>query len=148
MFISGVTTAADWLSLRTAPAPWAEFEFDNIILTVPSDVVRKLERPDEVAALWNDIMKGIADLAVIPHKFSRKERMVADEQISVGKCVLLSHSQIFKKLLTSLERFSVLVPDYTCFVIPRSALVDKDNLFAAQRLNVCFNSFSNVELMK
>ncbi|KAK1899553.1 TRPM8 channel-associated factor like [Dissostichus eleginoides] len=54
---SGVTTAADWL---------------------------KLERPDEVAALWNDIMKGIADLAVIPHKFSRKERMVADEQISAG----------------------------------------------------------------
>ncbi|XP_010768591.1 protein FAM115-like [Notothenia coriiceps] len=81
---SGVTTAADWLSLRTAPAPWAEFEFDNIILTVPSDVVRKLERPDEVAALWNDIMKGIADLAVIPHKFYRKERMVADEQISAG----------------------------------------------------------------
>ncbi|KAK5904533.1 hypothetical protein CesoFtcFv8_006085 [Champsocephalus esox] len=81
---SGVTTADDWLLLRTAPAPWAEFEFDNIILTVPSDVVRKLERPDEVAALWNDIMKGIADLAVIPHTFSRKERMVADEQISAG----------------------------------------------------------------
>ncbi|KAI4816019.1 hypothetical protein KUCAC02_006136 [Chaenocephalus aceratus] len=81
---SGVTTAADWLSLRTAPAPWAEFEFDNIILTVPSDVVRKLERPDEVAALWNDIMKGIADLAVIPHTFSRKERVVADVQISAG----------------------------------------------------------------
>ncbi|KAL3057194.1 hypothetical protein OYC64_007633 [Pagothenia borchgrevinki] len=81
---SGVTTAADWLSLRTAPAPWAEFEFDNVILTVPSDVVRKLERPDEVAALWNDIMKGIADLAAKPNTFSRKERFVADVQISAG----------------------------------------------------------------
>uniref|UniRef100_A0A4W6DRZ1 Peptidase M60 domain-containing protein n=1 Tax=Lates calcarifer TaxID=8187 RepID=A0A4W6DRZ1_LATCA len=81
---SGVTTAADWSSLRTAPSPWAELEFDNIVLTVPSDIVRDLERPDEVADLWNGIMKGVADLAVIPRKFTRKERIVADVQISVG----------------------------------------------------------------
>ncbi|XP_045928725.1 TRPM8 channel-associated factor homolog [Micropterus dolomieu] len=81
---SGVTTAADWLLLRTGPAPWAELEFDNIILTVPSDVVRDLERPDELAALWDDIMRGIADLAAIPHKFPRKERFVTDVQISCG----------------------------------------------------------------
>ncbi|XP_031139639.1 TRPM8 channel-associated factor homolog [Sander lucioperca] len=81
---SGVTTAPDWLLLRTAPSPWAELEFDNIILTVPSDVVRSLDRPDQLAAQWNDIMKGIADLAAIPHKFPRKERFVADVQISHG----------------------------------------------------------------
>ncbi|XP_045928721.1 TRPM8 channel-associated factor homolog [Micropterus dolomieu] len=81
---SGVTTAADWSLLRTAPAPWAELEFDNIILTVPSDVIRDLERPDELAALWDDIMKGVADLAAIPHKFPRKERFVTDVQISCG----------------------------------------------------------------
>ncbi|XP_047449381.1 TRPM8 channel-associated factor homolog [Mugil cephalus] len=81
---SGVTTAADWSLLRTAPSPWAELEFDNIILTVPSDVVRALERPDEVATLWNDIMRSIADLAAIPHKFPRKERFVTDVQISHG----------------------------------------------------------------
>ncbi|XP_028275280.1 TRPM8 channel-associated factor homolog [Parambassis ranga] len=81
---SGVTTAADWSLLRSAPSPWAELEFDNIILTVPSDVVRNLERPDELASLWNDIMKGVADLAVIPHKFPRKERFVTDVQISCG----------------------------------------------------------------
>ncbi|XP_071392001.1 TRPM8 channel-associated factor homolog [Centroberyx affinis] len=81
---SGVTTPTDWSLLRTAPSPWAELEFDNIILTVPSCAVRNLERPDEVAALWDDIMKGIADLAAIPHKFPRKERFVADVQISHG----------------------------------------------------------------
>ncbi|XP_051814054.1 TRPM8 channel-associated factor homolog [Acanthochromis polyacanthus] len=81
---SGVTTAADWSLLRTAPSPWAELEFDNIILTVPSDSVRGLDRPEELAALWNDMMKAIADLAVIPHKFPRKERFVADVQISHG----------------------------------------------------------------
>ncbi|XP_051814056.1 TRPM8 channel-associated factor homolog [Acanthochromis polyacanthus] len=81
---SGVTTAADWSLLRTAPSPWAELEFDNIILTVPSDVVQDLDRPEELAALWNDMMKAIADLAAIPHKFSRKERFVTDVQISHG----------------------------------------------------------------
>lgn len=81
---SGVTTPDQWSLLRTAPSPWAELEFANIILTVPSDVVRDLDRPDELAVVWDDVMKGIADLAVIPHKFKRKERFVADVQISHG----------------------------------------------------------------
>lgn len=59
-------------------------EFDNIIVTVPSDAVRNLERPDELAALWNDIMRAIADLAATPPKFGRKERIVTDVQISYG----------------------------------------------------------------
>uniref|UniRef100_A0A3P8PI28 Peptidase M60 domain-containing protein n=1 Tax=Astatotilapia calliptera TaxID=8154 RepID=A0A3P8PI28_ASTCA len=81
---SGVTTAAQWLMLRTAPSPWAELEFENIILTIPADVVRDLERPDELAALWDEMMRAIADLAAKPHKFPRKERFVADVQISHG----------------------------------------------------------------
>ncbi|KAM3616939.1 uncharacterized protein V6R79_026447 [Siganus canaliculatus] len=79
---AGVTTAAEWTQLRTAPSPWAELEFDNIILTVQSEHVRKLERPDELAVLWNDIMESVADLAA--NKFSRKERIVIDVQISHG----------------------------------------------------------------
>ncbi|KAF3693052.1 TRPM8 channel-associated factor -like protein [Channa argus] len=81
---SGVTTAAEWSLLRTAPAPWAELEFENIILTVPSEFVQGLDRPDELAAHWDTIMRSIADLAVIPHKFPRKERFVTDVQISAG----------------------------------------------------------------
>ncbi|XP_074535914.1 TRPM8 channel-associated factor homolog [Halichoeres trimaculatus] len=81
---SGVTTAAEWSVLRTAPSPWAELEFANLIITVPSEVVRNLDRPDELAVHWDDIMKAMADLASIPHKFPRKERFVADVQISFG----------------------------------------------------------------
>ncbi|XP_068601963.1 TRPM8 channel-associated factor homolog [Brachionichthys hirsutus] len=81
---SGVTTADEWSLLRTAPAPWAELEFDNIIMSVPSEAVRTLERPDELAALWNDIMKAIADLSAKPAKFRPKERIVTDVQISHG----------------------------------------------------------------
>lgn len=82
-----MTTAEAWSLLRTAPSPWAELEFDNIILTVPSEAVRTLERPEELAQLWNKIMKAIADLAAKPEKFPRKERFVADVQISHGGCV-------------------------------------------------------------
>lgn len=79
-----MTTASDWSQLRAAPAPWAELEFDSIILTVPSNVVRDLEQADELAKLWNNIMKSVAELATIPVKFPRKERIVIDVQISNG----------------------------------------------------------------
>lgn len=81
---SGVTSLADWSSLRSSPAPWAELEFENIILTVPSDEIRDLDRLDELAAQWDSIMRAVADLAVIPHKFPRKERIICDVQISAG----------------------------------------------------------------
>uniref|UniRef100_A0A3B4AWN7 Peptidase M60 domain-containing protein n=1 Tax=Periophthalmus magnuspinnatus TaxID=409849 RepID=A0A3B4AWN7_9GOBI len=81
---SGVTSMSEWSVLRMAPAPWAELEFENIILTVPSEVVRSLESPDELAALWDRIMRAIADLAAIPPTFKRKERFVCDVQISHG----------------------------------------------------------------
>ena len=88
-FTSGVTTAADWSLLRTAPSPWAELEFDNVILTVPSETVRDLEHLDEVEDLWNDIMTAVSELAVTPQTFARKERFVADVQIAYGKFVFL-----------------------------------------------------------
>ncbi|KAG5269322.1 hypothetical protein AALO_G00200720 [Alosa alosa] len=82
---SGETTVEQWVNgIRNAPAPWAELEFENIILTLHSDFIRGLDRPDEVATLWDDIMRGVADLAAKPAKFPRKERFVADVQISHG----------------------------------------------------------------
>ncbi|KAL2096607.1 hypothetical protein ACEWY4_008755 [Coilia grayii] len=82
---SGETTVDDWVKrIRHAPAPWAELEFENIILTLHSEYIRGLERPDEVALLWDSIMRAIADLAAKPAKFPRKERFVADVQISHG----------------------------------------------------------------
>ncbi|KAK7882827.1 hypothetical protein WMY93_029001 [Mugilogobius chulae] len=81
---SGVTSLQAWQLLRTAPAPWAELEFENIIFTVPSEEVRSLDHPDKLAELWDKIMRAIADLAVIPHKFKRKERFLCEVQISHG----------------------------------------------------------------
>ncbi|KAL7849582.1 hypothetical protein SRHO_G00212050 [Serrasalmus rhombeus] len=82
---SGETSVSDWVTeIHKAPAPWAELEFENLIITLPSDLIRHLDRPDEVAALWDSIMRSVADLAAKPAKFTRKERFVADVQISAG----------------------------------------------------------------
>ncbi|XP_026081861.1 TRPM8 channel-associated factor homolog [Carassius auratus] len=84
-FKSGETSVADWVNrIRQAPAPWAELEFENIIITLESEYIRNLDCPDEVAKLWDTIMRSIADLAAKPRKFPRKERFVADVQISHG----------------------------------------------------------------
>ncbi|KAL1278899.1 hypothetical protein QQF64_025572 [Cirrhinus molitorella] len=84
-FKSGETSVADWVDrIRQAPAPWAELEFENIIMTLKSEFIRNLDRPDAVAKLWDTIMRSIADLAAKPGKFPRKERFVADVQISAG----------------------------------------------------------------
>ncbi|KAI2667013.1 hypothetical protein H4Q32_029351 [Labeo rohita] len=84
-FKSGETSVADWVDrIRQAPAPWAELEFENIIMTLQSEFIRNLDRPDKVAKLWDTIMRSIADLAAKPNKFPRKERFVADVQISAG----------------------------------------------------------------
>ncbi|XP_059389379.1 TRPM8 channel-associated factor homolog [Carassius carassius] len=84
-FKSGETSVADWVNrIRQAPAPWAELEFENIIITLESEYIRNLDCPDKVAKLWDTIMRSIADLAAKPGKFPRKERFVADVQISNG----------------------------------------------------------------
>lgn len=84
-FKSGETSVADWVShIRQAPAPWAELEFENLIMTFDSAFIRNLDRPDEVAKLWDTIMRTITDLAARPPKLPRKERFVADVQISYG----------------------------------------------------------------
>ncbi|XP_029964490.1 TRPM8 channel-associated factor homolog [Salarias fasciatus] len=100
---SGETTAEQWELLRTAPSPWAELEFENIIFTMSSKAVRKLERPDKLAAIWDEIMRAIAALAARPAKFHRKERFVSEVQISHGYMhagyPIMAHSDIAKHLV-------------------------------------------------
>ncbi|XP_039599748.1 TRPM8 channel-associated factor homolog [Polypterus senegalus] len=84
-FVFGKSSNAKWTnSIRNHPAPWAELEANNIILTVPSDSIRTLDDPESLLRLWNDLMKSITELAAIPETFPRKERIVADIQISAG----------------------------------------------------------------
>ncbi|XP_056428954.1 TRPM8 channel-associated factor homolog [Hyla sarda] len=85
MFIKGKISRSSWVDKnRHHPAPWAELITENIILTVPSDVIRSLDDPDALMSQWDKIMEAIADLASTPKKFLRPERFVTDVQISAG----------------------------------------------------------------
>ncbi|XP_063301993.1 TRPM8 channel-associated factor homolog [Pelobates fuscus] len=85
LYIKGKTSVSSWLeTIRTLPAPWAELVTENIILTVPSSATRSLNDPEDLLSLWDKIMEAVAELAAIPKKLPRPERIVADVQISAG----------------------------------------------------------------
>lgn len=83
-FVKGKTTPAEWETLRSSPAPWAEIQGDRVILTVPSYVVRNLKNPEGVAAYWDQVADAAADLYSIPHERKRQERYCVDIEISAG----------------------------------------------------------------
>uniref|UniRef100_A0A8C6XBC9 Peptidase M60 domain-containing protein n=1 Tax=Naja naja TaxID=35670 RepID=A0A8C6XBC9_NAJNA len=88
-FKHGKTTPSsiyeDWQdTIRHYPAPWAELETENIILTLPSDAVRSHDGIAFLLQTWDQMMRAIAHLAAIPPVFPRPERIVADVQISAG----------------------------------------------------------------
>lgn len=82
----GETSIQDWQdTIRHYPAPWAELETENIILTLPSDSIRSHDGLGFLLQTWDQMMRAIAHLAAIPPIFPRPERIVADVQISAGK---------------------------------------------------------------
>jgi hypothetical protein len=84
-FVLGETDPAQWRDrIRAAPAPWAELQSDKVIITIPSEHVRKLDDPTELMKFWDRVADASADLASIPHERKRPERYVADVQISAG----------------------------------------------------------------
>ncbi len=84
-FVHGETSVSDWEnSIRSHPAPWAELECSRVILTVPSSVIRALDRPDLLMDEWVRILDQCADLSSIPRERPRPERFVPDVQISAG----------------------------------------------------------------
>lgn len=83
-FVLGQTTKEQWLTSRTAAAPWCELESGKVIVTVPSEHVRTLDDPTGVLQFWDRISDAHATLATIPLQPKRPHRYVADVQISAG----------------------------------------------------------------
>lgn len=85
LFVQGVTPLHIWRSsIRNRPAPWAELATRKVILTIPSAVVRELDDPEALLAVWDHALDSIADLAAIPRDRARPERICSDMQISAG----------------------------------------------------------------
>lgn len=83
-FVLGRDTNETWKGKKELPGPWAEFESGKVILTVPSEVARKVEDPEGLMRWWDRVLDAHADLAARPRERLRAERMVADQQISAG----------------------------------------------------------------
>lgn len=85
-FRLGKTPPSEWRRvIRHRPAPWAELQGNQAILTVPSTHIRDLDDPTELLQLWDRILDTCADLAAWPPN-ARKwpERYVADVQLCAG----------------------------------------------------------------
>ena len=84
-YVLGKTDLKEWKeSIRTRPAPWAELAGRKIIYSVPSSSIRRLDDPESLMKIWDDVLDAIADLAVISRQRRRPERFVTDVQISAG----------------------------------------------------------------
>ena len=84
-FVLGRTDPVQWRQeVRGRPAPWAEMETPNVILSVPSSTIRELDDPVPLMEFWTHVLDSCAELAAQPEQRERPERIVADVQISAG----------------------------------------------------------------
>ena len=84
-FKLGETNEKKWItSIRNSPAPWAQLATDNLVLTVPSARIRKLDNPVKLMQFWDEVMNADADLAAIPPKRRHQEHIVIDSDVAHG----------------------------------------------------------------
>nr|XP_060633968.1 TRPM8 channel-associated factor homolog [Anolis sagrei ordinatus] len=84
-FKHGDTSLSAWQNtIRNSTAPWTELETENVILTVPTEDAKKIDNPDSLFTIWDNMMRAVAKLASVSPVFPRPERLVADVQTSVG----------------------------------------------------------------
>lgn len=84
-YVLGDTATGAWKNeIRNYPGPWAELETSKVILTLPSEAIRKLDDPEKLMMFWDKVLDACADLADWPRERPRPERYVADRQISAG----------------------------------------------------------------
>ncbi len=85
LFVLGHTTNAEWTAhIRDLPGPWAELACDRVILSIPSEVARKIDDPTAIMEHWARVLDADAELAGIPAQRPCPQRYVADVQISAG----------------------------------------------------------------
>ena len=104
-FIRDVTNLDNWKTIRNNPAPWAELQGRNVVVTVPSTVVRELENPQYLMETWDEILALEAEFASGPYVRERPERITCDLEISAGYMhsgyPVMTHMDVEKDLVNA-----------------------------------------------
>lgn len=84
-FLLGRTTDAEWKDMiETTGAPWGEIATTNVIIMLPTAVLRSINNPGDRMQIWDRVMGSIMDLAQLPVPFYRAQRLVTDVHIGGG----------------------------------------------------------------
>lgn len=83
-FKLGRDADAQWDTIKKNPAPWAELAGEKMVVTLPSEVARKVTNPTELMEFWDRVVTAQDDISNQTDERTRPERMVADVQISAG----------------------------------------------------------------
>ncbi len=96
-FRLGHTDLDQWRThLRGLPVAWAELESDELVLTIPADSVRDLDRPDQVMEHWDRVHRVMQEMEPRSprHWPDRQYRYVADRRLSWGYMYCPSNAPI------------------------------------------------------
>ena len=108
-FVRDITSLDEWKELRNNPAPWAELQGDEVIVTVPSRVIRNLDNPQALMETWDRIIRLEDEFASGPYYRERPERITCDREISAGYMhsgyPVMTHMDVEKTLVDN-ERLS------------------------------------------
>ncbi len=76
------TDVTDWLEqVSTSGAPWADFESDKFMFTLPTDKLTDINKPDEIMTKWDEIMDAIRYVAGRPNERPRAEYYSFDTRL-------------------------------------------------------------------
>jgi methionine-rich copper-binding protein CopC len=60
------TTPSEWLTERTSPAPWADFQSDKFMMQVPTSWISAMADPTKLMQDWDASMDAVNDLMGFP----------------------------------------------------------------------------------
>ncbi len=109
-FVLGESSAADWERMKSLEVPWGELETKKVVLSLPKEIIRKVDDPKALMEFWDRVLDAQADLSTIPHERKRPERIVPDIQISGGYMhsgyPIMTHLDGSAETAANLERLS------------------------------------------
>jgi hypothetical protein len=85
LFRLGKTTDDEWKTMVEATgAPWGELATSNLILMLPTRVLKGIYDPTARMQIWDRVIGAEMDLAQLPVPFYRPQRLVTDVHMGGG----------------------------------------------------------------